>query len=96
MEKSQSHSSEAGSGSSEMPRYFFDFHDGVNTRDDTGMECRDQDHMRKEAKRLLPEIAMDELPRGGEKKNYMVTVRDERDTVVYTAHLDFRGALTES
>lgn len=79
-----------------MAKYFFDFNDGVFTRDTTGVECRDREHMRREAKRLLPEVALDELPRGGEEKNYAVTVRDGKDCVVYTAHLDFRGTITES
>lgn len=79
-----------------MAKYFFDFHDGELTQDNMGMECRDREHMRREAKRLLPAVALDELPRGGEAKNYAVTVRDEQDRVVYTAHLDFHGKITES
>lgn len=79
-----------------MPTYYFDFHDGDETRDDHGMDCRDIEHAKERAKRLLPQIASDELPKlEVDEKNYIVTVRNSSDEVVYIAHLDFKGGLTE-
>lgn len=74
-----------------MPRFYFDLHDGVKTIDNEGVECRDVEHAQILAKRMLPEIALDEVPRDGDAKSYSVSVRNQQDEVVYTASLDFRG-----
>ena len=59
-----------------MPRYFFDINDGINQRDDEGVECVSLQAAVHEAKRLLPEIAADEVPKDGERQAITVLVRD--------------------
>ncbi|WP_210168830.1 hypothetical protein, partial [Methylobacterium sp. Leaf100] len=44
-----------------------------------------------QAKRVLPTIAADEVPRDGEHKIYTVVVTDEDGSAVYTAGLSFSG-----
>jgi len=74
-----------------MARYFFDLHDGSFKLDDTGTECADFDAVRREAKRLLPEVAKEVLPEGEDHLTLTVRVRDERHETVYTATLMFNG-----
>jgi hypothetical protein len=51
-----------------MPRYFFDFHDGQALRRDTeGNECGDDEAVREEARKALPEVAKGEIPKNGDK-----------------------------
>jgi CheY-like chemotaxis protein len=79
-----------------MPKYYFDFHDGVDLRDDHGKDCPDLELAKQHARQILPDIAADELPKLKEnEKSFRVTVRDDGDTVVYIAHLDFRGVIRE-
>lgn len=74
-----------------MPRYFFDIHDGRIQRDDEGTVCADLQAAAVAAKRLLPEIAMSEVPKDGERQNYTVLVTDEEGHPVYSAALSFVG-----
>ncbi|GJD94511.1 DUF6894 family protein [Methylobacterium iners] len=74
-----------------MPRYFFDVHDGRIQRDDEGTVCTDLQAAATAAKRLLPEITLNELPRGGERQSYTVLVTDEEGQPVYSAALSFVG-----
>jgi hypothetical protein len=74
-----------------MPRYFFDIHDGVHLRDDEGTECADLQGAALEAKRLLPAIALDEIPKDGERQIITVLVTDEESHAVYSAVLAFVG-----
>ncbi|TXN77384.1 hypothetical protein [Methylobacterium sp. WL8] len=74
-----------------MPRYFFDIHDGFNRRDDVGTECADLQAAALEAKRLLPAIAADEIPKDGERQIITVLVTDEEGHAVYSAALAFVG-----
>lgn len=75
-----------------MPRFFFDILDaGSDQRDSDGVECTDLEAAVIEAKRTLPAIATDELPRDGDHRNYMVVVRDADGHAVYTAALSFVG-----
>lgn len=74
-----------------MPRYFFDIRDDAFTRDEDGIECADFAAVCREAKRTLPDIARDVLPKDGEQHSISVIVRDERDHPVYTATLTFTG-----
>jgi hypothetical protein len=74
-----------------MPRYFFDIHDGRNERDDVGTECAHLQAAIRHAKRLLPEIASDEVPQGGDRHSYTVLVTDETGQSVYSASLSFVG-----
>ena len=75
-----------------MPRYFFDVHDGVDLLDLEGTECPDLTYVKSEAKKLLPQIALDELYRQGERKQYALSVRDEQGLVIYTASLIYTGS----
>ena len=75
-----------------MPRYCFDLHEnGVVHRDEVGVECATLEAAVVQAKRVLPTIAADEIPRDGEHKIYTVVVTDEDGSAVYTAGLSFSG-----
>lgn len=75
-----------------MPRFFFDILDaGSDQRDEDGIECADLEAAIVQAKRALPAIATDELPRDGDHRNYMVVVRDTDGQAVYSAALSFIG-----
>lgn len=75
-----------------MPRFFFDVReDGKVHRDEVGVECASPERATVEAKRLLPAIALDEVPRDGDHKSYSVVVNDAGGQPVYTAGLSFIG-----
>ena len=74
-----------------MPRYFFDVFDGGAYRDDVGFDLEDDDAVRTEAMKALPDIARDAIPRDGDKQGYMVMVRDQNGKSVYSATLSFAG-----
>jgi hypothetical protein len=74
-----------------MALYYFDIHDGTFRLDEEGTECADFDAVRREAKRVLPEIAKDILPEDGDHHTLTVRVRNERHETVYTATLMFNG-----
>ena len=60
-----------------MARYFFDIHDGDHfTPDDTGLELRDLEAAKAEAKKALPDIVKDEMP-DGDRRDFVVVVKDE-------------------
>ncbi|RYF22144.1 MAG: hypothetical protein EOO77_04685 [Oxalobacteraceae bacterium] len=75
-----------------MPRYFFDIHDGSHTHDDVGVECADLQSVALEAKRMLPAVAKDEVPKGSELQSVMVLVTDEEGHPVYSAALTYTGS----
>ena len=60
-------------------------------RDEVGVEFADLEAAIVEAKRALPSIATDELPRDGDHRSYMVVVRDADGHAVYSAALSFVG-----
>lgn len=70
-----------------MPLCFFDINDGKFTLDEEGTECADLEAVRREAKRVLPAIAKEVLPKDGDNQNLIVRARDERHETVYTATL---------
>ncbi|KAB1070820.1 DUF6894 family protein [Methylobacterium planeticum] len=74
-----------------MARYFFDVHDGVWSRDNTGTEYATVEEAYREAKRLLPDIARHEVPNGGHQHIYTVLVTNEEAVPIYTASLSFAG-----
>ncbi|MET0531385.1 MAG: hypothetical protein ABW003_24140 [Microvirga sp.] len=74
-----------------MYRYFFDINDGRNHRDDEGVLCADLQAAVLEAKKLLPAIAADEVPRDGERQAMTVLVTDEDGRAVYMAALAYTG-----
>jgi hypothetical protein len=74
-----------------MPRFLFDIYDGVRlTRDDEGSELPDREAARKEALSVLPDIARDRSP-DGDRRDFIVDVRDETGRVIYTATLSLVG-----
>ncbi len=75
-----------------MARYFFDVIDGRTISDAVGVDLSDQAAVRREAMRLLPEIARDEIHRDArEVQSLAVMVRDETGHPVYTATLSYAG-----
>ena len=76
-----------------MPRYFFDIHDAAKgiERDDDGIELADIEMVRRQAETILPDIARDEIPGGGDQRMYTVLVTDEDGAPVYSASLTYAG-----
>ncbi|AWN42869.1 DUF6894 family protein [Methylobacterium durans] len=74
-----------------MLRYFFDVHDSGPQFDDTGTELAGPDEAYAKAKSLLPDIASELIPTGGDQRMFMVLVRDENGHAVYSATLAFAG-----
>lgn len=70
-------------------RYFFDiFDDDHWTRDDRGIECRDDRDARHQAVLALTEMARDQLPNNGPKLDLKVAVR-LAEQHAFTVRLDF-------
>jgi hypothetical protein len=77
-----------------MPRYFFDVQDDAHmSRDEDGYELDNVAAAYVQAKRLLPAIALDEVPRDGDRKTYVVVVSDEARVPIYSATLSFSGII---
>ncbi|WP_336490266.1 DUF6894 family protein [Methylobacterium nigriterrae] len=74
-----------------MPRFFFDVHDGGPEFDDTGTELSGPDEARQKAKRLLPDIAREDIPKDGDQRTFTVMVKDETGHPVYSATLTYAG-----
>lgn len=74
-----------------MPRYFFDIHDGRTERDNAGTEYAGPAEAALHAKRLLPEIAVHEVPADGERHVMTVLVTDDEGHPVYSAALTYVG-----
>jgi hypothetical protein len=65
-----------------VPRYFFDTSDGtVFIRDREGIELENLEVAKAEAKTILLEITVDELP-DSNRRDFVVSVRDETGQVV--------------
>lgn len=74
-----------------MPRYYFDTDDGFTSHhDDTGQELPNAKAARREAVAVLPAMACDKLP-NGDRRDLDVRVRNEANTLIYTASLSFVG-----
>jgi uncharacterized protein DUF6894 len=75
-----------------MPRYFFDVHtDKGVERDDTGSAFADMKAVRKEAQRLLPDLAREEIPEDGDHRSFTALVTGEDGHPVYSATLNYAG-----
>ncbi len=74
-----------------MPLFFLDIHNGGIMHDDIGSELPDADAARLEAIRALPQIAADEIPKGGDRQHFAVVVKDESGHIIYMATLVFTG-----
>jgi len=75
-----------------MHRYFFDINDGRNERDEEGVMCANLEDAALQAKKLLPEIAAEEVPRNGERQAITVLVTDEDGQAVYMGALSYTGS----
>ncbi|WP_454848627.1 DUF6894 family protein [Rhizobium binxianense] len=73
-----------------MSRYFFDLKnsDGL-MRDEHGAELASREHVPREIKRLLLDVANDELP--NDHATISVVVRDESGKPISIATLSFRN-----
>lgn len=69
-----------------MPRFFFDFSDGVLIVDDDGTEFPDAHAARDAAIRTLPDIARTEIAARGHR-DVVVLMRDETGRALFTAAL---------
>lgn len=74
-----------------MPRFCFDLKGFHHERDDDGVICADLQSAVREAKKLLPIIASDEVPSDGEHHAVTVLVSDEDGKLVYSGVLSFVG-----
>ncbi len=79
-----------------MPRFFFDtMTDRVLVRDQIGTELPSWEAARQEAIKMLPDIARDEIPHDGNRREIIADVRDETGRVVFTAQLSFTARRVE-
>jgi hypothetical protein len=69
-----------------MPRYFFDIQDGIDVRDDQGIELPDMIAVRAEAHRALAELVSHQSQRSGAVQ-IRADVRDGEGERVLTATL---------
>lgn len=70
-------------------RYFFDIYDGDHwTRDDFGLDCRDDRGARHQAVLALTEMAREQLPGNGRTAAFRVRVRQSAETK-FLVKLDF-------
>ncbi|MER2198520.1 DUF6894 family protein [Methylobacterium brachiatum] len=75
-----------------MARYFFDVIDGRTISDEVGLDLADLAALRREAMRLLPEIARDEMHNDDrDVQTLAIMVRDEAGQPIYTANLSYAG-----
>ena len=74
-----------------MPRYFFDTHDVQHDIDSQGVDLADIDAACARAVDYLPPVACWAITKNGDNQALSVVVRDEANTVVYTATLTFAG-----
>jgi hypothetical protein len=77
-----------------MPRYYFDTHDGNRLHEDhEGLELRDDEAARVEARKAIGEIAADDIPGEGSRKSMSIQVRKADGTellqlsIVFTLQL---------
>lgn len=74
-----------------MPRYFFDIKGFHYERDEEGVVCADLQAAVREAKKLLPIIASDEVPKDGEHYAATVLITDEDGQPIYCSALSYVG-----
>jgi hypothetical protein len=73
-----------------MPRFFFDTNSdqGCDIQDVFGIELPDWEAARKEALKVVSDLARDGIPpTDGYRRDAIANVRDETGRVVFTAHL---------
>jgi hypothetical protein len=67
-----------------MPRYFFDIHDGVHDVDNEGTELHGIDEARRQAAKMAGRLLSDNAQKFWSGDEWKITVRDERDLVLFT------------
>jgi hypothetical protein len=72
----------ASGGAAMMPRFFFNFLDGKNVRDDVGSEHGDIESVREEAVDVLADVLKGRILQGEDMSTIMVQVTDEQNTTV--------------
>lgn len=79
-----------------MPRYLFDVHTaGTMQVDELGTDLPSAQHVPDAAMRLLPDLARDVRPKAGEHYSFVVMVRDEKGSPVFSATLGVTGLWLE-
>ncbi len=77
-----------------MMRYFFDIYDGRAAHiDDRGIEFLDAAAVRGEVRRLLPEIALSEVSDDDDRRSFVVVVRNDVQSIIYSAALTYTGSM---
>ena len=75
-----------------MSLYFFDIYDDNGSQIDTvGAEFTGSEAIRREAQRLLPDIARNEISEDGDRRAFAVMVRNEARRNIYSATLTYTG-----
>ena len=75
-----------------MPLYYFDFHEDRDVHvDDVGIELENPEQACREARQSLSDIASEEIFEGGERRSFLVLVRDDQNAPIYTANLNYTG-----
>lgn len=74
-----------------VPRYFFDIHDDKMLRDDEGMDLAGPQEAAGYAKKVLPQIVADDVPKDGEHQAFSVLVTDEEGHPIYSAAMTYTG-----
>jgi hypothetical protein len=70
-----------------VPRFFFDIHDGEDfTPDREGLELKDLETAKDEAKKALPDIVKEEMP-DGDRRDFTVDVKDVAGRIVWRVTL---------
>ena len=78
-----------------MPLFYFDVHDGDELAvDNIGTDLPDIDVARIEATKTLSDIAAEEIPRDGPRREFCIIVRDERKNVLLELRLTFNARST--
>lgn len=74
-----------------MSLFFFDTYDGdTRVRDTDGMDFPTPETARLQGLEALPDMARDKLP-DGDRRDFIVDVRDGTGRVIYTATLSLVG-----
>ena len=74
-----------------MPRFFFEYSDVGDWRDQEDVDLPNAAAAEYEAKRALPRIVGDAAMSGGAAQHFEITVRDERGSPIYSAAMSFTG-----
>ena len=78
-----------------MPRYFFDTDDDHTLNiDSEGIDLNDDEAARLHAQDALPDMAREQMP-DGNRRSFVVGVRDETGDVIYRATLKLTGEWVE-